>query len=174
MKKRILKAFIAITGLILGFNIPVVAQYGAPESIYLRKKMLEQEKRFVIKNDTQKCNSNYIRFDQANIIDTNTHFLLENDLNTPNSPPSDLTPELVVYPNPCTANALIKLKNPVGKFWVLHLYNIDGQLITEWICTENELIKDIQFSMEGFSKGIYLLTAEYDSQPIFTEKIIKF
>ena len=137
MKRRIIKIFIAVSGIIFGFNVPIVAQYGAPENFYYRQKMIEDRQRFVVPLDTSACSESYIVFENLKSSDSQSVNILDAD--TPATVFSDATspPGIIVYPNPCSEKAKIRITNPAGKACTITLFTINGLLLSVWNTAEN-------------------------------------
>jgi|GEM_PF-2499772 len=156
MKKVVLKLFIAVCGFLFGFNIPVVAQYGAPENLYL-EKMIQKTQFYIVSPDTLKCveisNNNVyqIELNEKDFTQKNDSFIWAN------APPENSPEEITVYPNPCSEYVNIKLKlNNLNNIKVT-LYSINGRLLQKWEFNN----QDFRFSMKDYSKGNYLLQVEF-------------
>jgi len=155
LKKTVLKIFIAVSGFLFGFSLPVVAQYGAPENIYLRNRIIESEQQFLIPTDTLKCSENQA-LKEKSIYQISTFDTLQPSLNTEDLPPGPSFTDAIVFPNPCTDKVSVRITSTDFQGSKISLCTISGQIIKEWVTTQQEFT----FSMQDYSKGTYLLYIE--------------
>ena len=88
-------------------------------------------------------------------------------LGTDNFP--TITLAMMVYPNPTTSQANLKIENLNTENLEYQLYDLQGKLLSNKKITQDET----QINMESLASAIYLLKIFDSNKPIKTFKIIK-
>jgi len=175
MTKSLLKLFVAVTGFLMGFSVPVVAQYGAPSDVYKRIKDYE-DKRFVTNVDTQSCKGSYIEIEATEHLVFFEEKIVEeqDELSGLDPPLTSDEAEITVYPNPCSEKATIKITDPLQRDAVVRIYDMNGQLLEERNCELSGNTATAEIIMQGYTKGNYLVTVALNEELYLTKKIVKY
>jgi len=80
---------------------------------------------------------------------------------------------IAVFPNPSRNLLTISFgKAAAGKNWTLRMSDPDGRILAQQTLKSDQPLRQIEFNMESFAKGIYLLTLQNETETL-VRKVIK-
>jgi hypothetical protein len=82
------------------------------------------------------------------------------------------TPGVIIYPNPATETAYLRLNVPYASTVVFELFTLQGKCIRQWKmkCTPDQ--NSVPLNLDGIPQGVYFLQTKFEGSTLLNKLII--